>query len=45
MEAYLTDIIKIALQEDIKDGDITIKAISNQEPKQIVLKPSIFLSM
>ena len=26
MEAYLTDIIKIALQEDIKDGDITTKA-------------------
>ncbi len=27
MEDYLTDIIKIALQENIKDGDITTKAI------------------
>lgn len=27
MEDYLTDIIKIALQEDIKNGDITTKAI------------------
>ncbi len=27
MEDYLTDIIKIALQENIKDGNITTKAI------------------
>lgn len=27
MKDYLTDIIKIALQENIKDGDITTKAI------------------